>query len=267
MSTNQEEPYARGLRYFNGPGSAHDPSGNLNAVFPVVDSGGGYDWANAHRTTSAPGITAHFGDLKDALIEFIDDSPAIVGCIAWLTDFDILDALAAKPVALVVQKEDFLRPDTGAGSNWGRLLRGKYDALRGGFDRFEFPAPLNSASITTDPSVDPIRCVGNHNYDKRPAMPRMHHKFLVRVTPRTRPLSPDDDGVYATGYKTVEPTAVWTGSFNFSRNAGMSMENAVVLEDRMIAGAYLDEFARVETLSEVLDWESTWTYPQWRIGT
>ncbi|MBD8539165.1 hypothetical protein [Frigoribacterium sp. CFBP 8751] len=258
MSINRDRPYSGSSRYHAGPGSPADPSGNLNAVSPVIDSDGGYDWTDAHRSAKGAEVTAYFGDLKEALIDFIDASEALAGCVAWLTDFDILDALAAKPVALVVQKEDFLRPDAGSGSDWPRRLRAKYDSLQGGFDRFEFPSPLWSASSSIDPSIDPIRCVGNHNFDKRPAMPRMHHKFLVRITPRTLP---------GGEYELVDPTAVWTGSFNFSLNGGRSMENAVVLEDKSIAEAYLAEFARVETLSEVLDWESPWTYPEWRIGT
>ncbi|HEY6900413.1 MAG TPA: hypothetical protein VI233_07215, partial [Puia sp.] len=36
----------------------------------------------------------------------------IVGCVAWLTSLPILDALAqCKNVQILVQKEDFLRPD------------------------------------------------------------------------------------------------------------------------------------------------------------
>ena len=86
----------------------------------------------------------------------------------------------------------------------------------------------------------------------------MHHKFLVRLEYNDRAESASDY---------LLPVAVWTGSFNFSKNAGYSFENAVEIHDAVIATAYFEEFARVMSLSEPLEWESAWVYPEWRIGT
>lgn len=64
----------------------------------------------------------------------------------------------------------------------------------------------------------------------------MHHKFLVRCE-RKR------------GGGLV-PQSVWTGSMNFSRaGATLSLENAVIIDDPVIAGAYLSEFESVLVVS------------------
>ena len=65
------------------------------------------------------------------LIGLMRQYEAAVGCVAWLTHFDILDAMARlKTVSIVVQKEDFLRPDMGQPSNWKDLLSGNIMLFR-----------------------------------------------------------------------------------------------------------------------------------------
>ncbi len=49
---------------------------------------------------------------------------------------------------------------------------------------------------------------------------------------------------------------VWTGSYNCSKTAENSFENAVILKGEEIATAYLLEFALLFLLSEKLDWTS-----------
>ena len=56
----------------------------------------------------------------------------------------------------------------------------------------------------------------------------------------------------------IHPYAVWTGSFNFTRNATMSFENAVVLYDPNIVRAYYHEYGQIVFLSESLDWTKSW---------
>jgi hypothetical protein len=247
MST---DPYRRELW---GSGAYDSQTRSLHRERPVFEDESSFSWDDDQRSTAAGHVVAHFGDLTDRAIAFIEGSEAIVGCVAWLTEGRLLDALAGRPVSLVVQKEDFLRPDQEQSTAWQRILRDRYDKLHNEFARYTFPAPLGLASYASDPTLEGVRCVGNHNSAKSAAMPRMHHKFLVRIAPSSA--------------GSLNPSAVWTGSFNFSKNAGYSFENAVELHDPDIANAYLDEFARVMTLSEPLDWEQPWVYPEWRIGT
>ena len=198
--------------------------------------------------------TVMFTDLREKLIRHIRAADGVAGCVAWLTESSVLAALAETPCHIAVQKEDFLRPDSGG--YWKAKLRSQYQALTSLWEiRFDMPLGAGFLSYSGDPSNEPIRCVGNHNSEAHPGMPRMHHKFLVFLH-RSGP-----------GASEVKPKAVWTGSFNFSRNATESLENAVYIEDEQIAEAYLKEFVHNWGLSEPLDWQSEWCAPVWRIGT
>ena len=211
-------------------------------------------------------VVVYFDNLADRLIEHIRQSKIVVGCVAWLTSADILRALADVPdgVSIVVQKEDFLRRDIRAQSNWKAELRRLYSALKFPYCRCAMDGLVGSLSTMIDPTIDPIRCVGNHNSNKAPAFPRMHHKFLVFCDSSDGPYRDEDGEPYGVG---ISPRAVWTGSFNLSYNATLSLENAVLLTDPDLAAAYYHEWEYIMGLSESLDWDSEWAAPEWRIGS
>jgi hypothetical protein len=253
--------------------------------------------------TSSGTVEVVFRNLERRLVREIFDADLVVGCVAWLTNERILDALSMVRTALVVQKEDWLRPD----SNQNRSLKKLYSSLRAGPPRFSHTGLVATLSCGADCTLDPVRCVGNVNTDKNPAHPRMHNKFFVfcRMVPEpncerhlkgwamveedTWPpvdLSPwdnlyvavDAEGAPARGefepatcecdlWEFIQPYAVWTGSFNPTHNGTMSLENAVIIYDDEIAGAYYREWQQIEALSEPLDWNSPWVAPEWRIGT
>lgn len=215
------------------------------------------------RNHAHGGVTTHFGDLTPALCKFIEDSEVVVGCVAWLTAKPILSALEGRRVQIVVQKEDFLRPDLTPNAGLAKYLRQAYGRIHGGLVRYEFPHPLRDADSLDFEDMDAVRCVGNHNSEKSPSRPRMHHKFLVRLEQNYS--AGDEELVGSTGW--FRPLAVWTGSFNFSAAAGKSFENAIEIHDTPIATDYFSEYLRVASLSEPLDWESEWAMPEWRIGT
>ena len=202
-----------------------------------------------------------FRNVKKRLINFIEDSEIVLGCVAWLTDLELLNALAKVDTAIVVQKEDFLKPESEINTEkWKRSLRASYDHLSFQYERYAMPGIASELSTSFDPEVAPVRCVGNHNSAKQLAFPRMHNKFLVSCV-----ISHDDSGERYPDI--IKPQKVWTGSFNFSQNASNSFENALVISDKKIAVAYAFEFAQIFALSEDLDWESDWVAPELRIGT
>ena len=169
-----------------------------------------------------------------------------------MTDFDILTALSkVNNVAIVVQKEDFLRPDLNQSGDWKSRLRSCYKKLSNNAQRYEMKGLLGKLSVCSDPTIDPIRCVGNHNSTKQPAFPRMHNKFVV----------------FCDNNAESSPKEVWTGSFNLTQNASMSLENALLISDSKIATSYYNEFCQIFALSEPLDWDSEWCAPEFRIGT
>lgn len=197
-------------------------------------------------------ISVYFRDLEKHLVSTINQYPVVVGCVAWLTNKTILDSmLSCDAVSIIVQKEDFLRPDTKSFEDLHRA----YARLRGQ-ERYWFGGLAGSISVSAGNDDRAVRCAGNHNSDKKPAHPRMHHKFLVFC-----------DRVGSPEGKVVAPKKVWTGSFNFSHNSTNSLENAVLINSETIATAYYKEWEQIFAISEPLDWESKWVAPEWRLGT
>lgn len=224
-------------------------------------------------------IEVFFKDLDKALVIKIKEADAVLGCTAWLTHPDILEALAALEygASIIVQKEDFLRPDVG--SYYEQRLREQYHKIRPiaptasatWSNNWEGIRWVETNTIASELCVagwpdekTAIRCVGNHNKDKYPANPRMHNKFMVfgKVEQNEKWLWRDD-----VAKSVFFPYAVWTGSFNPTINGGRSLENAIYIYDDMIAKRYLKEWGQILALSEPLDWESEWACPTLRIGT
>ncbi|MDG1276999.1 MAG: hypothetical protein P8O16_06935 [Algoriphagus sp.] len=206
-----------------------------------------------------------FRGLEPRLIELINDyrGGVVFGCVAWLTSEPILLALAeCLAVQIIVQKEDFLRPDMNKlPGNFIDRLQKLYSNLKFIHDRYQCASTIGQLSICGDPTVDPIRCLGNHNSAKQAAFPRAHNKFLVFCR-----ASYDEEGVMIR-YK---PTAVWTGSFNLTYNATNSFENAVVMHDQSgkneILWSFLQEHHQLFALSEKLNWTLPWVDPQYKFG-
>lgn len=240
--------------------------GDLNRLMPVI-SYGEYDPPPATAQDVDGRIVCHFDDIEGQVCSFLCGARAVVGCVAWLTSTRILEALANSPeegtdlrfVSILVQKEDFLRPDTdedARDSAWRSKLRGRYTAIEPSLNRYSYAGVTGRLSVCDDPTIEAIRCVGNHNSERKPAFPRMHHKFMVACGYNMR----KDDIA-------LEPYAVWTGSYNFTENASRSLENAVEIYDPVIARAYFRHWEHALSLSEPLDWTNPWCEPQWRIGS
>ena len=213
-------------------------------------------------------VQVFFRDIKSHLLNEIDKATGILGCVAWLTDGDVLDALANKAAAIVVQKEDFLRPDIDFknDSSWHRWLWDKYSKVEGYISKLSLAGCVASEFDWKmfEERISGIRCVGNHNSDKVPASPRMHNKFMIfGMWELTYPDTSNPN------YEQIifKPYAVWTGSFNFTKNAGYSLENAVLIKIPEVVDAYYQEFGHILGLSEPLNWEDEWVAPTYRIGS
>lgn len=60
----------------------------------------------------------------------------------------------------------------------------------------------------------------------------------------------------------IHPYAVWTGSYNITKNGNASPENAMFLDHDRLAAAYCDEWAQLLEVSEPLDWKSIYAAPE-----
>jgi len=233
---------------------------NLNDMTICSDDGGFSDKPQKDYGYRSDLVDVHFKNIKRELIRFITNAEHILGCVAWLTDPDILDALSSVSCSIFVQKEDFLRPDVGSDTGFKKGLRAAYARLSNKhLVRFMAPGVLSGMSYCGDPEIDAVRVVGNHNRSKHPAFPRMHNKFLVACR--------IEAGQKFNGESALKAYAAWTGSFNFTKNAGMSFENAVVLRNPEIAAQFANEWSQIGAFSEPLNWNSDWCAPEWRIGS
>ena len=233
---------------------------NLNNLRIREEGGNGFGDRLRDNSVSSGKTTVLFRDIESALISLINNAEAVVGCVAWLTSKPILMALARKKlVSIVVQKEDFLRPDLGCRE--GASIRPYYKRIpeRPDFDLFRILG-LGDFSENCYHGSEPIRCVGNYNWERKKAFPRMHNKFVVFGTLYTEKKD---------GYKDhkFNPYSVWTGSFNFTQTAGYSLENAIISSDKKIVQAYYKEFQEILKIIELLDWKSEWVQPQFRLGS
>lgn len=213
---------------------------------------------SARRRDTSCDVEMFSTDLEDRLSAFIREAEFVVGCMAWFTNPTVLDALAnvRDGCQIVVQKMDFLRPDVDS-SGSAATIRAAYGRLRCDHDRYTLPGHANRISYCSDPSVEPVRCAGIRGNG---TVPRMHHKFMVAC--RSRVLARGD------GYHpAMIPFAVWTGSFNATKNGERSLENAVIIRSEAIAQAYAREWSHVLAMSEPLDWTSEYVEPEWRFGS
>lgn len=248
---------------------------NLNDLTIQTDDGEIYlsDYSVSAEKMAFDKAEVHLKGIESVLIDKITENSNgfIFGSVAWLTSENIINALSkCSNVQILIQKEDFLRPDLGDShkeKERRQKYRSLYNRLKFEHDRFDCNAPIRDLSICGDPSVDPVRCIGNFNSDSKKAMPRAHNKFLVfckKIKESTDETRNKNECIY-------KPIAICTGSFNFTFNADRSFENALYLEDNSgenpIITAYLKEHHQIFALSEPLDWTHGWSEPEYRIGT
>lgn len=224
-------------------------------------------WHAVTDVSDCAQVTVVFDGISDRLVAEIERAVYVVGCVAWLSDWRVLDALASRHnggVALVVHEERGYGRGKGrfdsvrAHRAWTTRLKQAYEALPSfaasggppaalrdhalwrrvvGFSRSNqkrgAPAVLDTVRcLGPPPAATPVGAVCNNA--------RMHHKFLVFG---------DSNGRFY---------AAWTGSFNPTPNASQSTENAVVLYDSRVADAFLNEFVQLALASKPAP---TWCRP------
>lgn len=230
---------------------------NLSKIYAHTRRRGIVELKTTNASSFQGAVRSHFGDLREPLLELIEKSEIVVGLVAWMTDRLLLEALSRKKrVSIVVQKEDFLRPDLEPNKEYLRIA---YQKLKG----FRSEEGDMLPSITTLYGQYPpewegqgVRCFGYRREKGVAAQPTMHHKFLVFCS-----ILEEVHGGIA--YETLYPYAVWTGSYNLTFNATASRENAIYIEDFSIAKSYFQEWSNILALSEPLNWEREWHAPDY----
>jgi len=185
-----------------------------------------------------------FRNIEEAIIEQIKKSDVVIGCVAWLTNDSILKALSeTKGCQFVVQVEDWLRPDLGDYSM--QRQRELIESLRG-LDNYDIPGMLNVGSYI---DIAPIRIAGvPKNRDRN--QPRMHHKFALFGNLEN--YEETDLGANVHFYGGTVFHTVFTGSFNWTRNAANSLENGVFMQSPDIIDAYSREYFEILLTSRTI---------------
>lgn len=272
--------------------------GNFNQEYIREDNGAGQPLEDYSVSSKNKEIKVYFRNLEQHLIQHIMEANIVVGCVAWLTNQKILEALNTRlGVALIINKKN--KDETYKDEN----LRKFHENLRKFYD--ELPRIRSDVFLTTTlidcfqtEYIEPIRCVGVRSKSKEKTIPLMHNKFIVfcKVTREDMGYGgkrtgeyflendswkhrvidyeiPEDFCEYNWHYNSdflmsidyIKPYAVWTGSFNFTCNATKSFENALYITEPSIVQAYFSEWGQLESLSESLDSESDSLSPEWEL--
>lgn len=101
-----------------------------------------------------------------------------------------------------------------------------------------------------------MRCIG-YIKSQEQTLPRMHHKFLVFLRQRDKADQKVEEGAWP-----YLPYAVWTGSYNITKNGNCSLENALYVQDMRLAEAYCNEWAQLIEVSEPIDWTKPYSAPE-----
>lgn len=202
-----------------------------------------------HAKLEKNSVQPYFEKLEKHLISHIEKSSYVVGCVAWLTNNNIIEALEnIDGVKIIINKEEYLNPNMEIGQKFFyQCLRGKYNEIPDMFNSkckccekknilkcpnfckifgniSENGSNINMGAILT--------CGIVNNYSK------MHHKFLIFFNDK------------------IEPMGVWTGSYNLSKTSNFSLENALYITDKDVIMEYIKEFLAIYPFSESYNWKS-----------
>lgn len=205
---------------------------------------------HSNHSIHSNGISIIFREVKPLLISLIQESEIVLGAVAWLTDIDILKALSKTKCQIILQKEDFLRPDMDSSSEKYNetILRTHYDNLKFPLKTINFESKILELSYDNIFDIEPVRCFGYFNEKLRHCTPKMHNKFLIFAT-------------FDKVTQKIIPKKVWTGSANFTTMSMHSLENCVIIDDEIIAKQYMKEYEYIYSLSETLNWTHSWVSP------
>lgn len=191
-------------------------------------------------------IRPYFDNLEKHLVKYIKQASYVIGCVAWLTNNPIIEALEGlHGVKIIVNKEIFLnqRMKKSQYFHYG-YIRGCYNSMN---DLLECECLCCNKSIKSCNNF--LQVIGTRLHqlfikggiltcgtlnDKS----RMHHKFLIFF---------DDK---------FKPQGVWTGSYNLTKNSNNSLENAIYITDHRVIQEYIKEFLAIYLISEKYSWNS-----------
>jgi len=193
-------------------------------------------YAENYKGSEKCDVNVDFRTIKDTIINAIDDADIIFGCVAWVRDKDLLRALSLKKTSLIIQKEHGLRS-----------IRRLYDTFSFGYKFCDMPE-IDTENYSNT-IINPVRCLGNIYDKENNCGPRMHNKFLIYCK--------------MVGNSIYLPYAYSTGSFNFTANSSLSLENTSFVKGKINPLKFYVEYLKILALSEPLDFKNEYLNPEW----
>ena len=219
----------------------------------------------SHYATDRTGRTK--SELISNLVSVIKEygkNKTVLGCIAWLSSAEVLDALkTCRRVLLIINREDYER--WGGGGMLKKYLElPKFDEpLSVAFEHLETVlATLENNRTKGKSRYSSVRAFGNPSFTiggVTKCQGLEHCKYLiffesqchVKITDETNDqpnfsklieISPMKKEGQEYVYKDV-PCAVWTGSMNMTKASETHHENAVFIKSERTAMAYMHDFS------------------------
>lgn len=164
----------------------------------------------------------YFQDIPQHLVEHIRACTRVYGCVAWFSHREVLATLKERACCIIMNREDW--------SEVGRHMENYNDLKPIPTEQLCAMSPM-LRTLQEGYVNKAVRSVGTPERGQN--RPRLHHKFLLLER---------SNGI-----------GVWTGSFNITMNASLSLENAIYSEDPDLVQAYIREFVQVLCLSSELN--------------
>ncbi len=202
-----------------------------------------------------------FNNIENIIIDKINKYDVIIGCVAWITNKNILNALLQKStVMIVVQEEDYLLPDNNTifykNSN-KRWIRDLYTKLQN-CNKYEYNIRHKlGINIYSSSQIAGVRRYGLMRHDSNVTYAKMHNKFIIGLnlvdSKKLRWSNSDKD---LTNF--ITSGEVITGSYNYTYSGSCSLENIICLTDINVLNAYFKQFGDIYVNSYELNFPSPW---------
>lgn len=172
------------------------------------------------------GIEKHRAtDWREEYWRRLEPRPAALGCVPWLTDFAVADALVALGSSCIVV--DKQQPEYEAVRRLARLGTPLSSGCLDGFADLALPDANGSAPVITPHSpplepveLGPVRVAGWRRAGNGTPRPMLHAKMLVLGVTTYY----EDDEMFAGDVWSFHPKVTWMGSANWTQAARRHIE-------------------------------------------
>jgi hypothetical protein len=165
----------------------------------------------------------------------LEPRPAVVGCVPWLTDRDVVDALTAfGQCCIVVDKQQPEYEGVRRLASQGRPISSAYlegfDELATTDEEGNGPVIGPHSGLPEPMALGPIRVAGWQEAADGSRRPMLHSKLLVvGVTTHY-----EDDEMFAGDILRFRPVATWMGSANWTHSARQHIEFGLWSDDQQL---------------------------------